>query len=89
MCELIPQQELTWGTHQLSSELFTKERLEVDIIKKIEKLAENQKALDQQQETPAVATYVQSRQFIRLEKERLYCIKQLNKLKNEQYELLH
>jgi len=53
----------------------------------MEKLAENQKALAQQNETPAIAMYVQARQFIRLEKERLRYVKQLNKLKLELCEL--
>lgn len=87
VCELIPQQGFTWETHQLSPELFTKERLEEKIIMKMEKLAEHQKALAQQQETPTVGTYVQARQFIRLEKEYIHCIKQLKKLKQELHEL--
>ncbi|NIO22066.1 MAG: hypothetical protein GTN76_15385 [Candidatus Aenigmarchaeota archaeon] len=71
----------------VSPKPFTKERLEEDIITKIERLSENQKALVKQKETPTVATYVQAHQFIRLEKEYLRLVKQLNKLKNELCEL--
>ncbi|MFQ5820909.1 MAG: hypothetical protein ACE5I5_13030 [Candidatus Heimdallarchaeota archaeon] len=81
--ELIAQHVFILESNQMSPEPFIKERLEEEIITKMEKLDENQKALAQQQETPAVTTYVQARQFIRLEKEHLRCVKQINKLKQE------
>ncbi|MFQ6126415.1 MAG: hypothetical protein ACE5R6_17655 [Candidatus Heimdallarchaeota archaeon] len=50
-------------------------------------LTGNQKVLAQQKESPRIAMYRQARQSIYLEKERLRCIKQLNKLNEELREL--